>query len=77
MSGFRRGSAGVRSVAGAIMRARRDAGKEWLRRRELHPRPPGYEPDALLLCHGARVVCAEGGRRGKCGCALVATLLRC
>ena len=32
----------------------------WLRRRELHPRPPDYEPVALLLRHAARVVTLEG-----------------
>jgi hypothetical protein len=26
----------------------------WLRRMELHHRPPGYEPDELLLLHAAR-----------------------
>lgn len=28
----------------------------WLRERELHPRPPGYEPDALLLSYPAKMM---------------------
>ena len=32
----------------------------WLRRRDLHPRPTGYEPVALLLRHAAILVTLEG-----------------